>query len=268
AALHAGRHGLTVREFLAMAGLEEREEPIETAPSRQPAAAARFDIDLVAADRIDPIELGRSKRAPRRSMWRFAMPFMALGGLAVALHQTVGVDALLAAGRQLQSLGAGLVAPTPTDNAPAAHENAQPEALNAVQASFAAVPAPSLAAPSPPPAPKPPVLSFAAASIKAREGQSMLTLDIVRTGGDGPASVVWWTTDDTAHAREDYASFGKRVERFAPEDNGRRIIIPIVSDSLREATEHFQVHIAPASDGTRIGAIDTVEVTLLDDDDS
>jgi hypothetical protein len=268
AVLH-GRHGLTVREFLTMAGLEGPEEPIATAPARQPAPeAARFDLDLVAVERIDPVEVGHSKRPPRRSMWRFAMPFMALGGLAVALHQTGGVDALLAAGRQLQSVGAGLIAPAPTDNAPLARESAPPETGNPVQASFAAVPAPSIAAPSPPPAPKPPVLSFAAATIKAREGQSMLTLDIVRTSGDGPASVVWWTTDDTAHAREDYASFGKRVERFAPEDNGRRIIIPIVSDSLREATEHFQVHIAAASDGTRIGAIDTVDVTLLDDDDS
>ena len=47
---------------------------------------------------------------------------------------------------------------------------------------------------------------------------------------------------------------------------------PSVSDSLREAAEHFQVHIAAArtdaSDGTRIGAIDTVDVTILDDDDS
>jgi len=119
-----------------------------------------------------------------------------------------------------------------------------------------------------PPRPEPPVLSFATTKVTAREGQSMVVLDIVRTSGDGPASVVWWTTDDTAHAREDYASFGKRVEQLGPADNGRRIIIPIVSDSLREATEHFKVHIAARSEGTRIGAIDTVDVTLLDDDDS
>ncbi|HET8696488.1 MAG TPA: Calx-beta domain-containing protein [Gammaproteobacteria bacterium] len=267
AALHSGRHGLTVREFLEAAGLDELEAPVETAPPRRPVAAADLDVELVAMDRIDPVELARPKR-PRRSMWRFAVPFMALGGLAVALHQTGGVDALLAAGRQIKTVGAGLIAPPPAEDKAMVRESAPPEPTNPVQASLAGVPAPSLVPPSPPPEPKPPVLSFASATIKAREGQSMLTLAIVRTSGDGPASVVWWTTDDTAHAREDYASFGKRVERFAPEDNGRRIIIPIVSDSLREATEHFQVHIAAASEGTRIGAIDTVDVTLLDDDDS
>jgi hypothetical protein len=114
-----------------------------------------------------------------------------------------------------------------------------------------------------------PQFRFAERTLTVSEGEGSARVLIRRTGPlDEEASVVWWTTDDTAHAREDYASFGKRVERFAPEDNGRRIIIPIVSDSLREATEHFQVHIAAASDGTRIGAIDTVDVTLLDDDDS
>jgi hypothetical protein len=262
ATLHAGRHGLTVREFLAAAGLEP-DAPRETAPAQQPASAApAFDL---AVGEIAPLELRPRPGPPRRSVWRFAVPFMALAGLAVAVHETGGVDALVAAGRQLQSAGGALSLRGP--HAAIAREESPDKAV--VQTDPAAAPASARPpAPSLPPQPEPPVLSFATAKVTAREGQSMVVLDIVRTSGDGPASVVWWTTDDTAHARDDYASFGKRVEHFGPADYGRRIIIPIVSDSLREATEHFQVHIAVRSDGTRIGAIDTVDVTLLDDDDS
>ena len=266
ATLHAGRHGLTVREFLAAAGLEP-DAPPETAPAQQPAPAApAFDF---AVGEIAPLELRPRPGPPRRSVWRFAVPFMALAGLAVAVHETGGVDALVAAGRQLQNASGALGLRSP-DAAGAGDESPPERAPVPTEPAKTAATAPERAAtaPSLPPRPEPPVLSFATAKITARESQSMVVLDIVRTSGDGPASVVWWTTDDTAHARDDYASFGKRVEQFRPEDYGRRIIIPIVSDSLREATEHFQVHIAARSDGTRIGAIDTVDVTLLDDDDS
>ena len=273
AALHSGRHGLTIREFLAAAGLTP-DAPRDLAPEAPPLPAAlpahAAPVRDVALDRIAPVELAPAKRATRRSVWRFAMPFMALAAVAVALHATGNVDTLLAAGRQLQSAGETLLS-RGVGGTTAAPERALEAAAIPTPPAFAAVVAPGGApppTPSPPPKPEAPVLSFAAAKISAREGQSMVTLDIVRTSGDGPASVVWWTTDDTAHAREDYASFGKRVERFGAADNGRRIIIPIVSDSLREASEHFQVHIAARSDGTRIGAIDTVDVTLLDDDDS
>lgn len=282
AALHGGRQGLTVREFLAAAGLDlGRDAPAAVALPPQPIPAALPAADRaagLAVEAAEPLELTPLREpAPRRSVWRFAVPFMALAGLAVALHETVGVDGLVAAGKQLQNAGDALrvraesamsAADRPREQAAA--PVAAPPAAAPVEAPVPAAAAANVAArpAAPPSKPEPPVLSFAARKITARESQSMVTLDIVRTSGDGPASVVWWTTEDTAHAREDYASFGKRVERFRPEDNGRRIIIPIVSDSLREATEHFQVHIAAQSDGTRIGAIDTVDVTILDDDDS
>jgi hypothetical protein len=197
---------------------------------------------------------------------------MALAGLAVAVHETVGVDGIVAAGKQLQTAGDALrLRATGALGAVDKPQVQPPTPVAPAPVANASEVAPRATAPSPPrpePAPELPVLSFATHNVTVREGQSMVVLDIVRTSGTGPASVVWWTTDDTAHARDDYASFGKRIERFAPEDNGRRIIIPIVSDSLREATEHFQVHIAARSDGARIGAIDTVDVTILDDDDS
>lgn len=264
AALHGGRHGLTVREFLAAAGLDGDAPPM-TAPAPRPAPEAP-PLE-VAVERFAPLQiLDRPEPARRRSVWRFAVPFLAVAGLSVALHETGSIDALLAAGRQLQSAGAMHL--RGSDPATTARDEPRPEKIAAAtDPTLAAVPA--IAAPPPPPHhTEPPVLSFATTKVTARESQSMVVLDIVRTSGDGPASVVWWTTDDTAHARDDYASFGRRVERFGPADNGRRIIIPIVSDSLREASEHFQVHIAARSDGTRIGAIDTVDVTLLDDDDS
>jgi hypothetical protein len=182
------------------------------------------------------------------------------------------VDGLAEAGRQLQAAGDSMLARV----APGSR-HAEAGALDAAiaapaQAAAAAVPQPEPTSAPPSAVPQAadelPVLSFAAAKVTARESQSMVALDIVRTSGDGPASVVWWTTEGTAHAGEDFASFGRRGETFAPTDNGRRIFIPIVSDSVREATEHFQVHLAARSEGTKIGAVDTVDITLLDDDDS
>ena len=266
---------LALAGVLAAAGLETHNppEPVRAVP--QP-AAPRIELEIA---RPGPLDLTPLRAAPRRSVWRLAVPFMALAGLAVAVHETVGVDGLVAAGRQLQTAGDALRQRTQS-TASARNKSPEQHALPEESA-----PAPPVAAPAtaqlaarpatpPPPAPRPEplVLSFATHKITVRESQSMVVLDIVRASGVGAGSVVWWTTDDTAHARDDYASFGKRTERFGPEDNGRRIIIPIVSDSLREAAEHFQVHIAAArtdaSDGTRIGAIDTVDVTILDDDDS
>ncbi|HEX5050028.1 MAG TPA: Calx-beta domain-containing protein [Gammaproteobacteria bacterium] len=279
AALHGGRQGLTVREFLAVAGLDlEPDAPASISPAPPPVPAALPVADRAISRAVagaEPLELTPLREpAPRRSVWRFAVPFMALAGLAVALHETVGVDGLVAAGRQLQNAGDALRVRAESAmgsvDKPQQQVPAPIPAAAAVQAPVPAAAAAEVPArpAAPPSKPEPPVFSFATRKVTARESQSMVTLDIVRTSGDGPGSVVWWTTEDTAHAREDYASFGKRVERFRPEDNGRRIIIPIVSDSLREATEHFQVHMAAQPDGARTGAIDTVDVTILDDDDS
>jgi hypothetical protein len=40
----------------------------------------------------------------------------------------------------------------------------------------------------------------------------------------------------------------------------------LVSDSIPEATEYFEVHLAPQRGDVRVGAVETVQVTLLDDD--
>jgi hypothetical protein len=41
----------------------------------------------------------------------------------------------------------------------------------------------------------------------------------------------------------------------------------LVSDSIPEATEYFEIHLAPQRGDARLGAVETVQVALRDDDD-
>ena len=83
---------------------------------------------------------------------------------------------------------------------------------------------------------------------------------------DAAASVVWWTTDGTAIADEDYINLGARIEKFAPGEQTRTIIVPIVHDSKPEPRESFYVNIRPGQGGKREDPAARVEVVIEDDD--
>ncbi len=103
-------------------------------------------------------------------------------------------------------------------------------------------------------------------SVTAYENQGMVSIDLIRHGDASRAvDVVWWTSDGTAHAGDDYASFGRRVETLGPGETKRTLYIPLASDALPESVEHFYVHIQ-AADNDRSRNITVAEVTILDDD--
>ncbi len=89
----------------------------------------------------------------------------------------------------------------------------------------------------------------------------------MRSGNAGkPLGFVWWTSDGTAHAGDDYASFGRRVEPFNRGENKHTIFIPLRSDALAEAPETFFFHIdsMPGAE-PGIPAV-TVDIRIIDDD--
>jgi hypothetical protein len=87
---------------------------------------------------------------------------------------------------------------------------------------------------------------------------------IGRTGSlDEPASVVWWTTDGTAVADEDYAVLGARVARFAVGADTQVLLVPLIADSVPEPRESFFIDLGAERAG---GPAMQLEVVVLDDD--
>jgi serine/threonine protein kinase len=105
---------------------------------------------------------------------------------------------------------------------------------------------------------------FAERGVTVNEWEGSARVSIRRTGSlDEEATVVWWTTDGTAVADEDYAVLGARVARFAVGEDTQVLHIPLIADSLAESRESFFVNLG----GERAGrAVTQLEVVVLDDD--
>jgi serine/threonine protein kinase len=98
------------------------------------------------------------------------------------------------------------------------------------------------------------------------EAAPSAAVTIHRRGGlDAPSSFIWWTTDGTAVADEDYINLGARIERLAAGEQTRTIYIPIVHDSKPEGRESFYVSVRSAQ-GKREDPAQRVEVVIEDDD--
>jgi hypothetical protein len=116
--------------------------------------------------------------------------------------------------------------------------------------------------------PRPPAAVLRAASLTAYESQTALSVDVHRSGDnvDVPIEFVWWTSDGTARAGDDYASFGRRVETLPPGETIHTLYVPITSDVLREEDEHFFIHLASSPTSANLEISATLRVTLIDDD--
>jgi len=105
---------------------------------------------------------------------------------------------------------------------------------------------------------------FAERTLTVNEWEGSARVLIRRTGSlDEEASVVWWTTDGTAVADEDYAVLGARVARFAVGADTQVLHVPLIADSLPESRESFFVNVGAARAG---GAATQLEVVVVDDD--
>jgi hypothetical protein len=170
--------------------------------------------------------------------------------------------------------------PQPTEAAPAPPASATPTA-NPPAAAPAPVAAPAHPTPEatprtasrggaqtaqPPPAQDPAVLSLGVTRIAAREDHSVVAIEVVRSGDTTrEAAVGWWTSPDTAHENDDYASVGSRTVTFPAGATVERVLIPIVDDGIRESDERFTVHLSRPRNGVP-GSVTATQVTLYDDD--
>jgi serine/threonine protein kinase len=142
----------------------------------------------------------------------------------------------------------------------AARRTSESEATDARSALLPGLPSPAAQAPV-----STPQFEFAERTVTVSEWEASARIVIRRTGSlDTAASVVWWTTDGTALADEDYAVLGARVERFAAGEESRVVHVPLVADSIPERRESFVVNLRADRAGSRAAV--HLEVVVLDDD--
>ena len=110
-------------------------------------------------------------------------------------------------------------------------------------------------------------LGFAADTITVGESARVAPLRVVRRGGaEGSVSFRWRTIDDSAVADRDYAALGTVRESIGSGETSKTLLVPIVSDSIAEPTELFDVVIEDPSAGATLGAITRITVIIVDDD--
>jgi hypothetical protein len=104
--------------------------------------------------------------------------------------------------------------------------------------------------------------------VTISEGRAVASTTIRRRGGNlGESSVVWWTSDGTAHADDDYANLGARIEKFAAGQETLEIYIPIVVDSNPEGRENFYLSLRNSeAPGRRSDQAQRIEIVIVDDD--
>jgi len=118
--------------------------------------------------------------------------------------------------------------------------------------------------------PEPSRFAFAEGPFRAQEGGSAAAITVNREGGIGSrATIVWWTTGDTARAGEDYADLGQQTEVFEPGVESLTFHVPLVDDGLSEPPEGFLVSIGQPNPGSgRVDPSATTGVIIQDDDNS
>jgi serine/threonine protein kinase len=123
-------------------------------------------------------------------------------------------------------------------------------------------------APRPADASQPEVVEFATPVVTISEGQTVATATVRRRGGSlSESSFVWWTSDGSATADDDYANLGARIEKFAAGEETRTIHIPLVSDSKAESRENFYVNLREGEQlGRRLDQAQRIEIVVVDDD--
>lgn len=110
--------------------------------------------------------------------------------------------------------------------------------------------------------------AFAQSTLTVPESLPAAPVVIRRTGdSSAPASIVWWTGDDTAIAGDDYADLGQRTENFAAGEQSRTVYVPLVNDGLPEGRESLYVFLGRYHPERRhLEALSRIRVDISDDD--
>jgi hypothetical protein len=87
-------------------------------------------------------------------------------------------------------------------------------------------------------------LGFAASVVAVPETDPAARVVLERSGdASSSQTVVWWTTDGTALADEDYADLGERTETLGAGEVERTLLVPLIQDTVPEPAAQFFVHV-------------------------
>jgi glucose/arabinose dehydrogenase len=118
---------------------------------------------------------------------------------------------------------------------------------------------------TPAPAADPGVLALESSTYQVDERTGTLTVNVTRKGGGGEASIDYRTVDALAKAGSDYTAASGRLT-FASGDTSKSIIISILSDTIAEGNENFNLTIDNPIGNVTLLAPRTATINILDDE--
>ena len=111
-------------------------------------------------------------------------------------------------------------------------------------------------------------IQFARTNFSAAETASNFLVTVVRTGGKASGVTVdYFTASGTATEDADFHRTTGTLT-FAAGETNKTISVGIINDTLAEGLENFKLHLANAGGGGLVGAADTAELVIVDDEAS
>lgn len=270
----------TVARFLGefgVTGTERLRATVSGVEASRPAPAlpAPWPVGIVTTERFTPSRA----RSPATVGRLLSILFVAaLGAVTFANHDRLrdGAAELMAAVdakyRDVFVARAGKptndpVAARPPDVTAAAGDGTVPEPAQPVGRDSTEAPQTAASGAGEPAAPEPRFI-FARPVATVSEGRVAARIVVQRSGNTaGQASVVWWTSQDTAIAGVDYADLGLRVEKFAQGEQSRAVFVSLVNDTVAEPTKSFNVYLGRDDPGaSHLEPHSGMRVDIVDDD--
>lgn len=151
-------------------------------------------------------------------------------------------------------------ASTPAQSAP---ESESPARTDAAVEGTASASAPEASGPGAVPV----TIEFVKDTFVVTESDGAVSLEVRRRGSTRDAVRFRWTLrSNSAEAGSDFADIGPGVEEIPAGARTATILIPLVSDSIRENTELFLVEIEPTDGSVSLGEVSHAAVIIVDDD--
>ncbi|WP_116808286.1 protein kinase domain-containing protein [Steroidobacter cummioxidans] len=114
---------------------------------------------------------------------------------------------------------------------------------------------------------RPVVVQFDKDTYVTSEGDGSVRLTVRRTGSTRhDVTFTWNLRSNSAEMGSDFAAVGPGVERIPAGAREASIIIPLVQDSIKEATELFLVELQVDQEGVSLGERSSAAVIIIDDD--
>ena len=111
-------------------------------------------------------------------------------------------------------------------------------------------------------------IRFARTNYSAAESAPNFTVNVIRTGGLADRITVdYFTESGTATEDVDFTRTNGTLF-FAAGETNKIITVGLLNDTVREGVENFKLRLANATGGGTVGAADTAELVIVDDESS